>query len=1361
MLSLIKKKVSDNLAPSTIASSLRSTRGARLQSSGSLSLEKSAGAVRALVLFEYGPGDVRLIGGCADGGLRAWSTNTGALTSQARAYESGVSALALSRDGRNLHSASASGQVTTRDGASGTILAEYEGPDGTPVRCLCALDGGQVVGGDDAGRVFVWADCEPYPAWRFSSQDAGETSSTATSGKKNSAPPERVNAVAAWTERSTGQEFVVSGNERGILKLWQLHVGRAVAQFGVEAGGHRGAILAICVNEGVIVTAGADARVLAWYINADGELLGPPEELNVGGHHAGAVRSVVNISPGVICTGGADQRALIWDVKSRAVMFECPSTKMGAVESLLFDSSGVLYTGCAQSAIARWELPEGGDLSPRAHDERPLLTRNLSSDDFEPWRSEGPESRAAPEAPAPPAHVYKAVSEDTHKELSEARKRLHAAQTECEELRESLDAHGVRISSLEKDLKTTRNSLTAAKEENRKLKTAEAPREKSPVDAAEVESLRKKCEKMETIARKQKTKLDELKTELKASAAAREEALNEANDALEKKNEELDELRRAMGDAQNELDALRAGVGGESLNVEDMMAAAEKALLSPQLAGGEPSQEVMRELHSLREELHTTKQDTSAAEQNASKLREELDTLSATVRALEEEKSEAARKHIELAELLEINEQARQTLQSTVDEVSKARDEVSTRLRERTDEIVQLESKLNDANVATQKSSDADEKLKAQEAELARLREKLQSTESAMSALNADNETLQQKASATDELDALKEDIAKKASSIGTLEGQVKQMKQKFDNAVKKGKGFQEQTATLNEQVQSQEAELARLREKLQSTESAMSALNADNETLQQKASATDELDALKEDIAKKASSIGTLEGQVKQMKQKFDNAVKKGKGFQEQTATLTSRLQDAEEKITAMAFEKQELTERLVEMESLRQELTSKDAHFHALESSRSSELSTLHQQIEQLRGSATSMSEEMERLRATVRSRDDERDGLIGQIKSSEQAQEELKRLRESIEIYEAEMSTLKQTVETAKTKFSNAVSKGKGYQEEAVRLRKELLDKDEEIERARENSSEFDARTKELETSLEAASKKVDVGIREVEAKSEEVAHLTEQLRIANERNAQLEKEISERLTEDEVSQDARGQRWLEQQARAAAEAQVKDLADENERLRREVAAASAAAQEAWQVAASHGVRPGDSRPVSEIGSPARDFPPRARSLFQQPTHRGAMSMVHEQYEPGVPKEEYDRIKEQCTKLREKLDHSKQAAKDAVQQVINRLEIEVMAKVHAESKAKAAEAECERAWAHAKDALATAREAQKQPTRPLSTSPIDVKPQPPPGTRAAHALERKSTDGALVLRQEHLAAILVAFVAFILGSVYSKSS
>ena len=1270
MLSLIKKKVSDNLVPSTIASSFRSTRGARLQSSGALSLDKSAGAVRALALFEYAPGDVRLIGGCADGSLRAWSTNTGALTSQVRAYETDVVALALSRDGRNLHSASASGQVTTRDGETGTILAEYEGPDGTPVRCLSVLEGGQVVGGDDAGRVFVWNEREAYPTWRFTTQDAGATP-TAASGKKNSAPPERVNAIAAWTERSTGQEFVVSGNERGILKLWQLHVGRAVAQFGVEEGGHRGAILAICVNDGVIVTTGADARVLAWYINADGELLGPPEELNVGGHHAGAVRVVVNISPGVICTGGADQRALIWHVKSRTVMFECPSTKMGAVESLLFDSSGVLYTGCAQSAIARWELPEGDSLSPRAHDERPLLTRNLSSDDFEPWQSE-PEPRAAPEAPAPPAHANKAVSEDTHRELAEARKRLQATQTECEELRESLDAHGVRVSSLEKDLKTTRKSLAAVKEENKKLKTAaEAPLEKSPDAAAEVESLRKKCEKMETIARKQKTKLDELKNELKASGATREEASKEARDALEKKNEELAELRRTLADARKELEESRAAAGGESLNVEEMMAAAEKALLSPQPADGEPSQEVMRELHSLQEELHTAKQDANAAEQNASKLREELDTLSATVRALEEENSEAARRHDEIAELLDINEQARQTLQSTVDELGKERDEITTRLQQRVDEITQLESRLKDANAASQKTSDADERLAAQE------------------------------------------------------------------------------------------AELASLREKLQSTESAMSALSADNETLQQKASATDELDALKDDIAKKALSIESLEGQVKQMKQKFDNAVKKGKGFQEQTATLTLRLQDAEEKYTEMAFEKQELTERLGEVERLRQELMNKDAHLHALESTKSSELSSLHQEIEQLRGSATTMSEEIEHLRATVKSRDDERDGLIGQIKSSEQAQEELKRLRESIGIYETEMSTLKQTVETAKTKFSNAVSKGKAYQEEAVRLRKELLDKDEEIERVKESSSAFDTRTQELETSLKVASEKVDAGIREVEAKCEEVARLADQLRIANERNAQLEKEISVRPTEDEVSQDTRGQRWLEQQARAAAEAQVKDLADENERLRHEVAAASAAAQEAWQVAASHGVRPGDSRPVSEIGSPVRDFPQRARSLFQQPTHRGAMSMVHEKYEPVVPKEEYDRIKEQCTKLREKLDQSKQAAKDAVQQVINRLEIEVMAKVHAESKAKAAEAECERAWAHAKDALATAREAQKQPTRPLSMSPIDVKPQPPPGTRAAFALERSSNDGVLVLRQEHLAAILVAFVAFILGSVFSKSS
>lgn len=149
-----------------------------------------------------------------------------------------------------------------------------------------------------------------------------------------------------------------------------------------------------------------------------------------------------------------------------------------------------------------------------------------------------------------------------------------------------------------------------------------------------------------------------------------------------------------------------------------------------------------------------------------------------------------------------------------------------------------------------------------------------------------------------------------------------------------------------------------------------------------------------------------------------------------------------------------------------------------------------------------------------------------------------------------------------------------------------------------------------------------------------------------------------------------------------------------------------------------------------------------------------------MVHERNDMVVPREDYDRVKERCVKLKRDLEAAKQAAKKAVQQVINRLELEVMAKIHAESSAKAAEAECDRAWAHAKDALATAREMQKQPARQLAVAEASsVKPQPPPGTRAAVAMERQNGNGVVVIRQEHLASIVAALLSFIIGTWFAK--
>jgi chromosome segregation ATPase len=438
-------------------------------------------------------------------------------------------------------------------------------------------------------------------------------------------------------------------------------------------------------------------------------------------------------------------------------------------------------------------------------------------------------------------------------------------------------------------------------------------------------------------------------------------------------------------------------------------------------------------------------------------------------------------------------------------------------------------------------------------------------------------------------------------------------------------------------------------------------------------------------------------------------------------------------------------------------------EARLRAAEDTKGSAIAEREGKISALEKQINESDANFERMRTELAARDEERDRLISQIKSSEAAQEELQKLRSSIESYETEMVSLKTAIDTAKTKFANAVKKGKGFQEDANKLRDELAAKDAELAHARGESASVDTHRAELAASLDAANAKISDGLRLLAQKENEISGLAAELKAVQSRCTTLEEDISKRDAKknDEIEQDVRGQRWLEEQARAAAESQVRDLAEENERLKQEVAAAAAAAQDAWQVAASHGVRPGDSRPVSEVGSPVREgYGHRARSLYQQPTYRGAMSMVHERNDMVVPREDYDRVKERCVKLKRDLEAAKQAAKEAVQQVINRLELEVMAKIHAESSAKAAEAECDRAWAHAKDALATAREMQKQPARQLAVAEASsVKPQPPPGTRAAVAMERQNGNGVVVIRQEHLASIVAALLSFIIGTWFAK--
>lgn len=1358
MISLIKRTVAHSSdGPGGRGGGVR-----KLHSSGALTLEKTTGAVVDLCLLRRGgnggtTATTTIVSASTDGTMRVWNASTGGLMSQSPTDGEGTTRLAYANAGAALATSGTNGNVYVRDGASGAVTRRYTaGMDCVSALCVLGDAGdGEIVAGDDRGRMFAWMREDEYPHWRFG-DEAGEGGrvgsgqppvSPSGRGKTKKRALEAVNAVCGWRHASSGEEFVASGSEDGTLRIWRARVSKPVAEFGAADGGHRGAIHAMVDSDGVIVTTGVDGRVLAWYVNENGDLLGPPEELNVGGKHAGAVLSAIRVSKGIVCTGGVDQKAMIWDVKHRLLLFECAGSRVGSVQSLLYDDeAGVLYTGCASAQILRWELPkeELADKALRDWDDEPLLTRRPSTEDFDNWDVDLPAmpGETAPSSSPAPKSGSSSSSTATA-QMDEMRRRMSELEGECESLRAKEKAHAKETLALQKVVDSKTKELERAMQDTKKMVAGRETNQQQ-------DAWREKSEKMETIARKQKAKLDEIKSALKA-AEEKHRVMETEKDAM------IEELSKEMAALKERAENSSARAESAELSVEEMMQAAEKALLSPEPSTADnSSQDIMRELHSVREELQLAKQDANLSEISLAKLREECTELRSRAESLEGDLQRATDENDALT--------ARSSEQSEQHEALKLEaDSLRSENAAQRERIEQMTSEVESAVNNDAQTSEREEEIRSLRAKIDGYKKKL------------DNAVKKGKGF-EQEAKSLRNELAEKQAEMDNLRESRESLKSELSSASGATvKSLNDQLEQANGRVKELEREIASVKSSVssfkQQTETTEAELNEVRDELRIARQAQSDADAAKEESAKSASLISELREQLTKEKRKFDNAVKKGKSFQEQAAQLTERLDEAESELTDALGAKIELEQRLdatrKEIARVREEYETHAQNAELLHSNANEELrkklEDAQNQLAETKATLESSVSEVAELKADVSNRNDERQRLIEQIHSSEQAQMELQKLRENIATYETEMQTLKTGIETAKNKFTNAVKKGKGFQEEANRLRREVEEKSSEINHLLSGKNSSATQTAELVAALETSQNKLSELSLSAEAQQKELDTLRRELATSRDECSKLQSELEQREASSQIPQASRGEQWLEQQARATAEAQARDLSEENERLRQEVAAASAAAQEAWQVAASHGIRPGDSRPASEIGSPIREgYQQRARSLYQHPSHRGAMSMIYDRAELSVSKEEHDRVKELCSKLKRELAKTKTAAKEAMQQVINRLEIEVVEKVHAQASAKAAEAESARAWAHAKDALATTREVQKAMATTKLLSPDAIKPQPPIGTLARDAMDRKSlaSDGAIVVRQEHLLAIFMAFVAFIVGSLLNKS-
>ena len=111
----------------------------------------------------------------------------------------------------------------------------------------------------------------------------------------------------------------------------------------------------------------------------------------------------------------------------------------------------------------------------------------------------------------------------------------------------------MKVIGLEKELVTVHKSLANVGEENQRLRAkvdSMAPTPSVAPKDDEIEALRKKCDKMENIARKQKTKIEELKGELQSAESSRAEDQKRATDELEAANAKLAGLHKELEEAR-------------------------------------------------------------------------------------------------------------------------------------------------------------------------------------------------------------------------------------------------------------------------------------------------------------------------------------------------------------------------------------------------------------------------------------------------------------------------------------------------------------------------------------------------------------------------------------------------------------------------------------------------------------------------------------------------------------------------------------------------------------------------------------------------------------------------------------------
>ncbi len=276
---------------------------------------------------------VYLAAGGADHMIHGWYTKTGRRTFTLRGHNGDVTAIAFSRDGRGLASASLDGTVklwdvsdpydelTRREG--GTALAGVAfAPDGSRL-ALAGLDG--------------------------------------TVRLRDAATGRRLPTLKGHEGEVTGVAFspdgqrIASASADATVRLWDAGTGAEVAALRGHAG--RVEALAFTPDGRRVVSAGADHTVRLWDV-ADGH-----QALCLQGHDDEVLCVAVSTDGGLIASGGRGGTVRLWEAATGRALRSLPG-HAGAVHALAFSPDGRrLASGGADEKVRLWDVATGAEVA--------------------------------------------------------------------------------------------------------------------------------------------------------------------------------------------------------------------------------------------------------------------------------------------------------------------------------------------------------------------------------------------------------------------------------------------------------------------------------------------------------------------------------------------------------------------------------------------------------------------------------------------------------------------------------------------------------------------------------------------------------------------------------------------------------------------------------------------------------------------------------------------------------------------------------------------------------------------------------------------------------------------------------------